>query len=573
MTKAAGSDIATGSDDAKFVTAKAIKDSVAMVLTTPRIVTSINDSNGNEVIKTPATASAVNEVTMTNAATGTSPSISATGGDTDINLKLGAKGAGGIDFQKFKAITMACDNGATLPTSPVVGQWFLHTPTGRKVLMQYEGSSWIPILNVGTTTVYVDYTDGTDAQDNGGAVNAGAYKTIQFAIDQIAGLFSGAITINLSPESHYCTTTNATIRGKNATGNFGITIQGTKSTVVANATATSGSRTSLTNTGATLATAYTVDNASTASTLKTTADAFTAAHVGKLVYNSTDTKTRRIATYVGAREVTVDSAIGDTWDGNTIYICNYADMFVRITAGTGAGQILPIQWHTHQVITLGGWADAALDNTSQYVIEQPDATITGAAVGTPTTGSYIAISIDNVGCSVSFTSLYIKYCSFGILSGSASNIILTQIGMSNCSPHLINITGATVLYTAGSFFDLRPSASNALVLTSGVSCINMRSLFRAFNGSSTDVLNAIKSSCYVFNQQCIWWGAKDVAAGANGFNSNAAYVVTYDCTLHYCNVARYMKNSTTYWGPGTVTLTGNGTDGTVDASTYSSNLV
>jgi hypothetical protein len=63
-------------------------------LTTPKIITSINDSNGNEIIKTPATASAVNEITVTNAATGGGPLISATGGDTDIDLKLQSKGAG-----------------------------------------------------------------------------------------------------------------------------------------------------------------------------------------------------------------------------------------------------------------------------------------------------------------------------------------------------------------------------------------------------------------------------------------------------------------------------------------------
>ena len=63
-------------------------------LTTPKITTSINDANGNEVIKTPATGSAVNEITVTNAATGNAPEISATGGDDNIDLKLTAKGTG-----------------------------------------------------------------------------------------------------------------------------------------------------------------------------------------------------------------------------------------------------------------------------------------------------------------------------------------------------------------------------------------------------------------------------------------------------------------------------------------------
>lgn len=66
------------------------------VLVTPKITTSINDANGNEVIKTPATASAVNEITVTNSATGNDPLISATGGDTDISLKIKAKGTGKV---------------------------------------------------------------------------------------------------------------------------------------------------------------------------------------------------------------------------------------------------------------------------------------------------------------------------------------------------------------------------------------------------------------------------------------------------------------------------------------------
>lgn len=58
------------------------------------VPSALTDSNGNELIKSSAVASAVNEVTVTNAATGNSPSLSATGGDTDINLTLTPKGAG-----------------------------------------------------------------------------------------------------------------------------------------------------------------------------------------------------------------------------------------------------------------------------------------------------------------------------------------------------------------------------------------------------------------------------------------------------------------------------------------------
>jgi hypothetical protein len=58
--------------------------------------TAINDVNGNELLRVAATAAAVNEVTLTNAAAGGAPSLSATGGDTNISLNLVAKGTGAV---------------------------------------------------------------------------------------------------------------------------------------------------------------------------------------------------------------------------------------------------------------------------------------------------------------------------------------------------------------------------------------------------------------------------------------------------------------------------------------------
>jgi hypothetical protein len=71
-------------------------------LTAP-IIDEINDNNGNEEIIFTTTTSAVNELTIANAATGNAPEIAATGDDTDIDLKLTPKGAGnlvldGIEF-------------------------------------------------------------------------------------------------------------------------------------------------------------------------------------------------------------------------------------------------------------------------------------------------------------------------------------------------------------------------------------------------------------------------------------------------------------------------------------------
>jgi hypothetical protein len=65
-------------------------------------VPQINDSNGNEEIKFTTTASAVNELTIANAATGNGPEISATGSDTNIDLKITPKGTGKINLDGIK---------------------------------------------------------------------------------------------------------------------------------------------------------------------------------------------------------------------------------------------------------------------------------------------------------------------------------------------------------------------------------------------------------------------------------------------------------------------------------------
>ena len=65
-------------------------------LTSPAIGTSVLDTGGNELLLLTATGSAVNEVTLANAATGNNPSFTATGGDTNIGIDLKTKGTGVI---------------------------------------------------------------------------------------------------------------------------------------------------------------------------------------------------------------------------------------------------------------------------------------------------------------------------------------------------------------------------------------------------------------------------------------------------------------------------------------------
>lgn len=74
--------------------------------------TAIRDTSDNELLKFSKTASAVNEVTVANAATGNGPTISATGGDTNIDLNLSGKGAGKVKLPAANKTTDA--NGWTV---------------------------------------------------------------------------------------------------------------------------------------------------------------------------------------------------------------------------------------------------------------------------------------------------------------------------------------------------------------------------------------------------------------------------------------------------------------------------
>ena len=84
----------TALSDGSFTTLAGTDTLTNKTLTAPKIGTSILDTNGNELALLTATGSAVNELTITNNATGSAPILSATGDDTNIDLNLTPKGIG-----------------------------------------------------------------------------------------------------------------------------------------------------------------------------------------------------------------------------------------------------------------------------------------------------------------------------------------------------------------------------------------------------------------------------------------------------------------------------------------------
>src|SRR3990167_77648 len=91
-------DVSTWAIDTQYESVTITTDSVEWFIRDRMIVDGINDANGNEILKIVTTASAVNEVTLTNAATSGLPIIAASGGDTNVGLVVRGKGTGRIDL-------------------------------------------------------------------------------------------------------------------------------------------------------------------------------------------------------------------------------------------------------------------------------------------------------------------------------------------------------------------------------------------------------------------------------------------------------------------------------------------
>lgn len=226
-----------------------------------------------------------------------------------------------IDFGGYKAIAMACDNGATLPTIGLTeGQWFLHAMTNRRILYQYSNSTWQPhfLYNIGGTILYVS-KDGSAADNltKGDGSGADAFATIQYAVDAIPGVVGDDVTISIAAGTYQ---EEVTIRGKNFTGNYTIALNGAMSSEETG-TATAGAQLS---SGA-------------------------AAHVKATL---TD----------GAK----------AWNAS-----DYVGMLLVITGGTGDGQERFIYDNTGTVLSIIGSWDTVPNGTSTYTIKSFDTVIDG----------------------------------------------------------------------------------------------------------------------------------------------------------------------------------------------------
>lgn len=165
-----------------------------LIATRPKITTSIDDSNGNEVIKTPATTSAVNEVTITNSATGNPVSIAATGGDTDIDLTLSAKGAGKVNLGDPSATTSYLDLLASAaPSTPSPGTGTVYVDATSKNLAVKDDAG---VVKHGVQTkAAVSNSFATAISDDGTVTVA------QPSVSNLSGFGTGVATFLGTPSS------------------------------------------------------------------------------------------------------------------------------------------------------------------------------------------------------------------------------------------------------------------------------------------------------------------------------------------------------------------------------------
>jgi hypothetical protein len=289
-----------------------------------------------------------------------------------------------LDFNQYTAIAMVCDKGATVPVTPVAGQWFYHTPTGRNILMMYNGTTWSPIISTGSMTVYVDATDGTDDINYGTGVDADAVATVQYAVNLIPGSVGGNVIININAESYAET---VTIQGKQFTGSYTITLQGTLTAHETHAQ-TASLQGATTNFG-------TISD--------TTNDPF-AGHEGDLLYSSNnaqyrviDSVTTEVATIVGYWSA---APTGDY----TIYQWGTTIQNIKISAIQQGIIVNNINIGNTQAVSL----ECDTGSSSTYYRCKIDSTVSIAALFTSSTSSLFQ-------CNVTTS---VNYCVYGRASAT-----------------------------------------------------------------------------------------------------------------------------------------------------------
>jgi len=156
------------------------------------LIGNILDSNENELVKGTATASAVNEITVTNAATGNGPTISATGSDTNIDLNIEAKGTGIVntssDLTVGGAVTLnkIVDNNSLIEGINALSEITMNSMSGR-ILFPTTRSTTKKVINsfVTSDSIIICTIASTNSEANTirSVIASNGFFTITMAAD------------------------------------------------------------------------------------------------------------------------------------------------------------------------------------------------------------------------------------------------------------------------------------------------------------------------------------------------------------------------------------------------------
>lgn len=200
----------------------------------------VEDGTGLEILKKVGVASAVNEVTVTNAATGNAPEFSATGDDTNIDLKLKGKGTGLVKVYDGSSYVQVGASSNNLFAQAIINGnfdvWQRGTSTStsgangfavfadRWYSQAYSGAGGAPGSNtfvvsrqahtVGQTTVpsnptYFHRYDLTVAGTEG---TTSAYLRTWTRIEDVAKFSGGSFTLSFWAKANASRTIGATLR-------------------------------------------------------------------------------------------------------------------------------------------------------------------------------------------------------------------------------------------------------------------------------------------------------------------------------------------------------------------------
>lgn len=149
----------TSLDPSQVVTLTGTQTLTNKTLTNPIIGTNIVDTNTNNIIGLTPTASAVNNIDVTNSATGSGPTIAAVGTDTNVELNLTGKGTGAVTLSNIAYPTADGTVGQVLSTDGAGTLSFVSVQTvatGSTTTTNATPTTIITIPTISNTSYQID---------------------------------------------------------------------------------------------------------------------------------------------------------------------------------------------------------------------------------------------------------------------------------------------------------------------------------------------------------------------------------------------------------------------------------